>query len=330
MRVVKMKKFLLLSLLIFVSILSADSKKDVYTSGWWTGPLIAFKARTSPARKITILPSVAYLSTQGIYNNSWKIEPSERFFIVSPSVYMSYGITDKLECGLNIPWLFNRHLKKNGNGLGDASFQVAYQLLEDDYGGPVYDTLFFVREYFPSGRYSNLKPELDGTDQTGFGLFYTTLGFNLQKIFLLANARLLRLRINIAYDLPAVAHVQGLNAYGGGLGTKGKVWDGSTIYLTISHEVQFTQNWVFACDYSYEHGGKAKFSGNPGKSFSHINSRHLLANNGYPAWDSFNVSPAIEYNFSQGIGLIGGVWISVAGRNNPAFISPIIKFSATF
>ncbi|MEI6531311.1 MAG: hypothetical protein WCN87_00635, partial [Chlamydiota bacterium] len=188
----------------------------------------------------------------------------------------------------------------------------------------------FIREYFPTGRYSNLNPLLQGADLTVYGMFTTLFGFNLQKVFLLSNCRLLRLRLNAAYELPAVAHVKGLNAYGGGFGTKGKVWADSTLFLTIAHEIQFTQNWVFACDYMYQHGGQGKFSGDPGSTSGRSSPFAFLPDNGYPAWDSFSVAPAMEYNFSANVGMIAGIWVSVAGRNNSAFISPIIALNATF
>lgn len=324
-----MKKFLTASLLLLAAPLAAKAP-NVYQSGWWTGPLFASHARTIPAGKINLQPYFGYYVTQGNYTNDWSIQSAPHFSSLGPIAYINLGLTESLDFAAAIPWMYNTFLGNTASGLGDVALGFSYQLMKDDNGGPLWDILFFIREYLPTGKFTNLRPDSAGVDATGYGAFITDIGFNAQKIFLMDNGKLFRLRLNIAYELPAVTHVQGLNAYGGGVGTKGKIWADATFFFTAAYEIQLTQNWVFACDYMYEHGGQAKFSGDPGLAFGRATSFTNIASNGYPAWDSFSVAPAIEYNFNEDMGIIAGLWVSVAGRNNAAFISPLVAFNVVF
>jgi hypothetical protein len=49
--------------------------------------------------------------------------------------------------------------------------------------------------------------------------------------------------------------------------------------------------------------------------------------NGGPSSSQYSLAPAIEYNWSQNIGLIGGVWFTVAGQNISQFNSIVIALN---
>ena len=45
---------------------------------------------------------------------------------------------------------------------------------------------------------------------------------------------------------------------------------------------------------------------------------------------NLSIAPAIEYNINSRLGIIGGVHMSVAGRNGSAFVAPQIAVNMLF
>lgn len=307
-----MKKFLLL--LLGATSLSA---LNIYESGWWTGPIFAPHARVLAPGMINLEPYIFYNTIQKRYNNSWEFENRPRFFSVEPLIFFAVGITDWFGIQGVGRWFFNDFQEEHASHTGDANLQFDFQILRDTYKAYSFDLLFYVNEIFPTGNYRLLRPS--GADSTGLGGYFTAIGFNSQKIFLMNNGRLIRVRAKINYTAPSRVHVLGRNTFGGGAGTNGHVWISAVFNVIFGYEVQLTQNWVFAFDYLYEHRGSVKFKGTPG-----------LFPTGIPSLDSISVAPAIEYNFSAQTGLLAGVWVSLAGRNSPAFLTPVIALNLYF
>ncbi len=42
------------------------------------------------------------------------------------------------------------------------------------------------------------------------------------------------------------------------------------------------------------------------------------------------LAPALEYNFSENLGIIGGAWFTLSGKNTPAFISTMIELTMSW
>ncbi len=68
-------------------------------------------------------------------------------------------------------------------------------------------------------------------------------------------------------------------------------------------------------DFYYQHNNKNRFSGTPSATAIR------------PSSESFSLAPALEYNWSANIGLIGGVWFTVGGRNTSRFVSGVLAFN---
>ena len=115
-----------------------------------------------------------------------------------------------------------------------------------------------------------------------------------------------------------MVHVHGLNSYGGGPGTHGKVRRGHAYSFDFGYEFSFTQRWVLALDVVYNYAQKTRFSG------------RATAPVGGPFSDQLSLAPAIEYNVNENLGFLGGVWFTVWGRNSLNFLSGIFSFTYTF
>lgn len=168
----------------------------------------------------------------------------------------------------------------------------------------------------PMGKYKRLNPHKHGTDATGTGSWLPGVELVFSKLFHLGKGiHFFSPRLAISYTIGTVAYVKDLNRYGGALGTHGKVYPGNQLFIDAAFEVNFTQKWAFALDAVYTHFDKTRFSG---KTTTPV---------GIPSGEQFSLAPAIEYNWSENIGAIGGVWFTLGGRNTARFASGVIAIN---
>jgi hypothetical protein len=93
----------------------------------------------------------------------------------------------------------------------------------------------------------------------------------------------------------------------------------------VGIEVSLTQRWVIANDIVYNAQNRTSYSGNPG---TNADDSDASLGGGYS--DNLNLSPAIEYNWNENLGVLGGVWFSVYGRNSGNFVSGVLSLVWTF
>jgi hypothetical protein len=207
--------------------------------------------------------------------------------------------------------------------IGDPIIQVDFQLLNDVEGfkSPYPAIKFFINEMFPLGKYQHLDPSKLLTDSGGNGSYATATGFVFSKLFYFGKMYFLSSRLLFSYNYPAPVHVEDFNIYGGGYGTRAKVYPGPIFSTLLGLEFSLNQNWVFALDLAYFAIDKRTFTGNAGTL------------NGQPApltakaSRQFSLAPAIEYNWSSQFGIIGGVWFTTCGRNSSQFFNWVIAFN---
>ncbi|HSX38147.1 MAG TPA: hypothetical protein VLE95_04880, partial [Chlamydiales bacterium] len=231
-----------------------------------------------------------------------------------------FGLTPWMDLNIIPQFFINSTHGKTSGGFGDFSVGLDFQLYSSTFPFWFPGIKFAVQEIFPTGVFQNFHPHLLGTDQTGAGTFGTVLQLVLYKIYQLADSYFMSLNISGTYQVNTPVEVHGYNAYGGGKGTKGRVVVGNSFECIISFEFTLNQNWVFAMDNVYTHTDASSFYGTPGT----INGSP--ASVGLPSSEQFSFAPAIEYNFSANLGLIGGCWFSAAGRNSTRFASGVIEF----
>jgi hypothetical protein len=75
---------------------------------------------------------------------------------------------------------------------------------------------------------------------------------------------------------------------------------------------------------------KTRFRGNPGidqSASADSNASLLAATNEREASIQYSLAPAIEYNWSEKLGLIAGCWLTIAGKNSRKFTSGVIALN---
>lgn len=286
---------------------------------WYTGPLITGSANNVPARKINVQFYLYNTVQYAQYNNHWKSKNVPNVYTINPLLLFQRGINNWLDFTFIGQWFGKWRKNQYSSHFGDSTINFGFQLLKQTQTRP--SVRFVLGETFPTGNYRHLSPQKGGIDATGAGAYQTSVGLNLAKIFWKIKLHPINTRLSTSFVFPdAKVKVRGINAYGGGPGTRGKVSVGQSINIDFGIEVSLTQKWVFASDIAYTHSFKSTFSGRPGASTA----------NGAPSSDQLSLAPAIEYNVSSNGGFIGGIWFTIAGRNSSNFVSLILSYTQLF
>ncbi len=214
---------------------------------------------------------------------------------------------------------------KSSSHFGDLPIILDFQLLSDQKFQWIPGIKLQIGETFPTGKYQKLNPHKLRTDISGLGSFSTSPAIVFYKVYHLYRHHYLSLTASFQYTYYAPVHVKGFNFYGGGFGTRGKVYPGNLSTAIISFEYTLTKNWVLAIDNVYIHEDKNRFRGNPGIAASGI-----PATVSRPSSEQLSFAPAIEYNFNEHFGLIAGVWFTAAGRNNLEFRTGVASFTIAY
>jgi hypothetical protein len=120
----------------------------------------------------------------------------------------------------------------------------------------------------------------------------------------------LRYRLNATYGIYSSVAVQGVNAYGAGFGTMGRVRPGAVSTVTIAGEYSLTRRLVLALDIGFQTVNTTHFSGDPGLD---AQGRPALVGRGFS--HLITIAPALECSWNQHVGVPVGPWMSVRGRN---------------
>ena len=291
---------------------------------WFTGSLLPPSAINASPEHPVLAPFVATTLTYGEYEDNWKLKGTDKTWAINPYLEYLFGINDHIGIDIYASFISNFKKGQTSTHLQDTIVLLGFQVARDTPKTWIPDIRFIIQETFPTGNYQKLSHSKLGIDSTGQGSFQT--GFNLvtQKLFHLENNFLL-LKWTIAYLFPAPVHVKGLNTFGGGKGTSGKVFPGQILMLYFSGEYSLTQRWVFAFDAYLNCQGKSTFSGNPG---------HMPDGTPNPVGKKpmvqMTLSPQVEYNLSDHSGLLFALWGTIFGRNSPAFATAVGAYYIAF
>lgn len=320
----KLKLFCFLGLACSTYVSGEEILSHFYTpalsdshSPWFTGPLLAPSAHTVPPKHYNFEPYFFFNTITGSYDEKWNSSSSPHFYQMLLQVPFWVGINSFLDFTMNPNMVYQFTEGVRSVGSGDIPFALNIQLLSDPTGSWWPALKLTLGASFPFGKYDHLHPYKLGTDGAGSGSWDPFVILAASRIFEFANHHFFSPRIGLSYTVPTPIHVNDLNVYGGTEGTNGTVYGGNAFWCDIGFEYNITQNWVFAMDTYYSHFNKIRFSGNPGEN----------ASVGAPSTEGFSLAPAIEYNWSANIGMIGGVWFSIAGRNSARFVNAVLAFN---
>jgi hypothetical protein len=291
---------------------------------WFTGPIIAGSASMMPPGVGMFQPYFYTIDNYGIFDKDRHTVSQPDLWQVSPQFVFQTGITSWMDI-FAAPQLFinNRHSQWY-TGFADLPIGLGFKVCDE---GVYYPKMKIqLSETFPTGKYQNLNPKKAGADAIGAGSYQTGFSFRMSKILFWWTPHPVAVRAVTTYTVPTTVHVNGYNAYGGGVGTHGKVRPGNNFNADLGIEFSINQRWVLANDFVYQFNDKTKFSGTKG-----IDPATGLPNVvGLPSSDVLQLAPAIEYNFNENLGILAGVWFTVWGRNTSNFIDYVFSLCWVF
>ncbi len=309
----------------------------------YTGPFFADGATNTSQGKISTSFTTYYVVNHGSYDKSWHESNITDTKILIPSLSLTAGITRWLDfnfsASLNKAW--QKEMK--ATDWRDLSIQMGFQLLKEKKNTLKPNLRIFVKESFPTGKYQDLNYYKNYIDATGTGAYETTLGISTSKIFYFWSCHPLKILINGSFLVPTHVRVNTGNIYTGLLPAYGTVSPGKTFMGIFAFNFSFTKRFSFSMDTIYLYISKTRFKGirviatepltpitpinvslaptqPPALVISQVNSRSAI----------LTLSPALEYNFYEDLGIILTYWFSVTGKNQPAFRSVAGEISYTF
>jgi len=331
----KEKNLLLCSVLLAFSSLGADihspgeerpydeqfPPKPTYPLPWFTGPLLAPSGHVIPVGHINFEPYFFVNVDTGTYNSHWKSQSAPNFYNLATQLFTQVGIFNRVDFGFTPQFSWNHVSGASHWEFNDMPVVFDVQLLYDtpDTWAPAIK--FSLRGTIPFGNYQKLNPQKKETDIGGSGNWNPGVGLTFSRLFHFSELHYLAARWAFIYTVPNAVYVKGYNAYGGGFGTRGKVYPGPSFFSDIGLEYSLSQNWALALDIVYAHNNHTRFKGRRGCTDGMLNSV------GGPSSESFSLAPAFEYNWSENYGLIAGVWFSIAGRNTAEFVNGVIAIN---
>lgn len=298
-------------------------KEETPSSPWLTGPLLTPSGHIVPLGFINVEPFFFYTTTNGIYDNNWNSSSITNLYSALFQFPAFFGLSEWADILFVGQAAWNKTRGVSTLNFGDFIVELDFALLQDTATNHIPGFKLYIQEVFPTGRYENLDPQNFGTDIGGKGSFKTTLGFVITRTFHLWCENFLALRFNGFYVAPSPVKVKGINAYGGAPDTDGKVRPGPCFGGLLGIEYNLTRNWALALDVQGLYGETTKFTGRRGTLADGSPGIGL----DLPVSFQFTLAPAIEYNFSESFGMIGGCWFSLAGKNSARFISGVIAIN---
>lgn len=317
MKLVGVRSFGLIFLLAACTTAQADP--------WWTGPLLAPAGHSIPAGHTNVELYGFHTDNDGIYNRHWKLTHTASAISDVINPLFTHGLTDKIDIQLGIPYVFNRTVKGSSNHISDTGVTLGYQLIEQKNARWRPDVRFTIQEIIPTGRFLDLSPVNNGAGSTGLGSYQTAASLNFQLLTAFTDVHYLRTRLSISYVEASHVNIHSVSSYGGTPTTDGRIDPGNLASLDIAGEFSLTQNWVAVMEGYFAKRDSAVFRGFPG-----FKPDGTLASLGNDTVEEITIAPAIEYNFNANVGIIGGVWFTLAGKDTAEFQSLVIALNAYF
>jgi hypothetical protein len=309
-------------LFIFLGVCTVNTQ--VLAGPWFTGPLLAPAGHTVPRGHTNFEIYGIRALNDGHYDDDGNLfhSPMYRSFITNP--ILTHGFTDWLDVQVAVPYAFNSTQGQHHNRLTDVSAALGIQLLEQKGSPKRIDFRILLQEVFPTGRFDHLNPVLLGTDSTGLGSYQTQVGLNFQYLVEVFKTHYLRTRLILSRNFASSVFVNGLSSYGGSVDTHGFVKPGDENNADLAFEFTLTQNWVAVLEGYVASGQASRFNGI--LTVGNIGSPTVTI--GSKKFEQRGLAPALEYNFNENVGLIGGVWFPVSGRNTSHFTTYMLALNA--
>jgi hypothetical protein len=300
-----------------------DFTPDPAYEAWWTGPLVAAPAITLPRGHFYIEPYLFDTVPYAVLDNRGRSHATPGQNNLWSMIYLKYGVTDRLTIGLTPHFYYDwvdHGESSSAVGTGDLPLQVEYRLTPFSPDTAIPTVSIDLAESLPTGRFDQLQRSSDGF---GSGAYTTTTSIYLQSLVETPNRRSLRLRLDLSLGVSRRVRVVGQSVYGTTQGFSGYAEPGLYYSADLAFEYSMTRNWVLSVDFWQQWQESTPVTG--------IDTLRNGRNTAYLATvvasREFTIAPALEYNWSERVGIIVGTQVITRGRNCIATVSSVVAFS---
>ncbi|MDE3046423.1 MAG: hypothetical protein KGJ02_07255 [Verrucomicrobiota bacterium] len=319
--------FRALFLLLFVPVLLLALEgyiSEERIEPWFTGPIVTANPNAIPAGHYNIEPYLYGYAYTASYDENWDAEGSGTYWSVASETIFQMGVLSWLDIGFTPTFYWNHNEGAANWAFGDFSVQFDAQLHRDTLSHKSWwpSIKFTIKETAPTGKYRHLNPAKQGTQLGGFGSWVTTAALTFGKMIHFSGYHFLHSRLSVQGNYWAPTHLKGYNVYGGNAGTDGMYYPGWSALLDFGLEYSMTRNWALAFDFQGAWQGSSRFHGKDGEVLEGVVFSHTVA-----PTIQYSLAPALEYNWSENWGVIGGVWFTVTGKNSPKFTTGVIALN---
>jgi hypothetical protein len=296
---------------------------------WWTGPLWASSAATLPQDHWVVEPYLFDSMVTGRYDERGVRHDVAHEDDYSSRIFFYYGLTDSWTIGVIPQFGFNNVIRgrsSDGIGVGDLTVQVQRLITQYQEGGGLPTISVLLAETLPTGKYDQLGN--NSSNGLGQGSLTTTASVYSQYFYWLPNGRIVRARLDLSYSWSAEVGIKDTSVFGTPAGFRGRANPGNSAVADLAGEWSITRHWVFAFELIYQHTDDTRVAGTRApinRSVSLDEVQYRLGSS-----DSVGVAPAIEYNWTDNLGLIAGAEFVAQGRNTSAAVVPTVAVNCYF
>lgn len=292
-------------------------------SPWFTGPILAPSGRTIPNGHTNFEVYSFLIRSNGRYNNQSHFERRPASTTTQYSGIFAHGLTDKVDMSFTFPYTVNRFGGHEDQAVGDMKALLGYQVMTQPEGSWLPNLRITLQENIPTGKFDHLSTAMLSVDDHGEGSYLTTINLNFQTLFEPFWEHYLRTRMAFSFTQPSTVKVFGANHFGGTDTTDGTINPGISGAIDLAAEYTLSRTWVAVVEGFYTLGAPLRFTGNPGVTQLGTPLRFEANAN-----RELSFAPAIEYNFTETVGIIAGTWFSVYGKNISQFGAPVVAVNA--
>ena len=274
---------------------------------WFMGPILTPNPTTVPPGHPGLELELIASKNYGFYDSHGKLKHTPAIWGIRPLFDFQVSFNKIIGVEVIGSMVTNFSQGASSTHLADSIFRLGFQISTDKEASWIPDFRILFQETFPTGNYQKLDPKKKDTDSTGQGSFQSGIQFVFQKAFHAKESHPFRIRGSIGYFVPSAVAVKGLNYYGGDLTTRGTVYLGKYFSGFFYGEYALSRTWALACEFNYLQGKNGKFSKKNGTKIV------------VPSFNQWSILPEIQHTYTENLGIILGGWVTVAGKNSPAF-----------